>query len=57
MYNSIMSLSKLKIDDLGLLLSVKLTDCTDESNFDASSVSDQFMIITRPDNTVIKKPL
>lgn len=43
------------LDHLGAKFQVKLTDCVDNSNLDVSSVTEQFIIFTKPDGTKIEK--
>lgn len=39
------------LNHLGAIFKVKLLDCLDDSDFDASNITDQFIVIYRPDGT------
>ena len=43
------------LDQQAVKFKIKVTDCTDDSNFDVSSVSSQKMIFYKPNGTVLTK--
>lgn len=43
------------LNHLGVGFQVKLTDCVDDTNFDVSSVVEQFIVFYKPDGTRFEK--